>query len=103
RLWAAQPGLKHKMTKFSEVRFSPCSSQIQPAFCELLMSKPAASGFAKRGHSRGDLPMLKIAQYILGAGLMIGASTASAGDLMPDSADGIMNSCRSDYHRMCSY
>jgi hypothetical protein len=47
--------------------------------------------------------MFKIARYILGAGLMIGASAASAGDLMPDSADGIMNSCRSDYHRMCSY
>ncbi|MGO8953721.1 MAG: hypothetical protein ACLPWS_07470 [Rhodomicrobium sp.] len=47
--------------------------------------------------------MFKIAQYIIGAGLVIGATAASAGDLMPDSADGVMNSCRSDYHRMCSY
>lgn len=47
--------------------------------------------------------MLKIAQYVLGAGLMIGATAASAGDLVPDAADGIMNSCRPDYHRVCSY
>lgn len=47
--------------------------------------------------------MFKIAQYILGAGLMIGATAACAGDLVPDAADGIMNSCRADYHRMCSY
>jgi len=47
--------------------------------------------------------MLKIAPFILGAGLMIGAASASAGDLMPDAADGIMNSCRPDYHRICSY
>jgi hypothetical protein len=46
--------------------------------------------------------MLKIAQYVLGAGLMIGATAASAGDLVPDAADGIMNSCRPDYHRICS-
>ncbi len=47
--------------------------------------------------------MLKIAQYILGAGLIFGATAASAGDLMPDAADGVMNSCRPDYHRICSY
>lgn len=47
--------------------------------------------------------MFKIAQYVLGAGLMIGATAASAGDLMPDAANGIMNSCRPDYHRLCSY
>ena len=38
--------------------------------------------------------MLKIAQYILGAALIFGAAAASAGDLVPDAADGIMNSCR---------
>jgi hypothetical protein len=47
--------------------------------------------------------MLKIARYVLGAGLMIGATAASAGDLVPDAADGIMNSCRPDYHRVCGY
>jgi hypothetical protein len=47
--------------------------------------------------------MFKFAHLILGAGLMFGASAASAGDLMPDSADGIMNACRADFHRMCSY
>jgi len=47
--------------------------------------------------------MLKIAPYILGAGLMIGATAASAGDLVPDAADGIMNACRPDHHRICSY
>ncbi len=47
--------------------------------------------------------MLKIAQYILGAGLMVGATAASAGDLQPDAADGIMNSCRADYRRICAY
>jgi hypothetical protein len=45
--------------------------------------------------------MLKIAQYVLGAGLLLGASAASAGDLPPDAADGVMNSCRADYHRIC--
>ncbi len=47
--------------------------------------------------------MFKIASYILGAGLIFGATAASAGDLAPDSADGIMNSCRPDYHRLCSF
>ncbi len=47
--------------------------------------------------------MFKIASYILGAGIMFGASAASAGDLVPDAADGIMNSCRPDFHRLCSY
>ncbi len=46
--------------------------------------------------------MLKIAQYILGAALIFGPAAASAGDLVPDAADGIMNSCRPDYHRICS-
>jgi hypothetical protein len=47
--------------------------------------------------------MFKIAKYILSGGLVIGATAASAGDLVPDAANGIMNSCRQDYHRMCSY
>ena len=47
--------------------------------------------------------MLKIAQYVLGAVLTIGATAAAAGDLAPEAADGIMNSCRPDYHRICAY
>lgn len=47
--------------------------------------------------------MLKIASYMLGAGLIIGAAAASAGDLAPGAADPIMNSCRPDYRRLCSY
>jgi hypothetical protein len=45
--------------------------------------------------------MLKIAQYVLGAGLLIGATAASAGDLSSDVADGVMDTCRGDYHRIC--
>ena len=47
--------------------------------------------------------MLKIASYMLGAGLIIGAAAASAGDLAPGAADPIMNSCQRDYHRLCSF
>jgi hypothetical protein len=46
--------------------------------------------------------MFKFAHYLLGAGVLLGASAATAGDLVPDSADGIMNACRGDYHRLCS-
>ncbi len=45
--------------------------------------------------------MLKIAQYVLGAGLLIGATAASAGGLASDVADGVMDTCRADYHRIC--
>lgn len=47
--------------------------------------------------------MFNIAKYILSAGFVFGATAAWAGDLAPDAASGIMNSCREDYHRMCSY
>ncbi len=47
--------------------------------------------------------MFKIAKYILGAGLIFGATAASAGGLPQDVIDGVMNSCRPDYHRFCSY
>jgi hypothetical protein len=47
--------------------------------------------------------MFKIARYIFGAGLVFAATAASAGDLPADTADGVMDACRADYHRMCSY
>lgn len=47
--------------------------------------------------------MFKIARYIFGAGLVFAATAASAGDLQADAADGVMDACRTDYHRMCSY
>jgi hypothetical protein len=46
--------------------------------------------------------MFKLARCILGAGLVFGATVASAGDLPADTADGVMGACRSDYHRICS-
>jgi hypothetical protein len=45
--------------------------------------------------------MLKISKYILGALLAAGAPAALAGDLPPDLADNVMQSCRADYHRVC--
>ncbi len=47
--------------------------------------------------------MLKFARTILSAGLALAATAALAGDLMPDAAEGIMNVCRPDYHRMCAH
>jgi hypothetical protein len=47
--------------------------------------------------------MFKFAHLILGAGLTIGATAAVAGDLPQEAADAMMNSCRADYHRLCSY
>ncbi len=47
--------------------------------------------------------MFKFAQLILGAGLAIGATAAAAGDLPPEAADNMMNSCRADYQRLCYY
>jgi hypothetical protein len=47
--------------------------------------------------------MFKIAHHIAGAGLLIGAAAASAGDLPPGMADSVMNSCRPDYQRLCSF
>lgn len=47
--------------------------------------------------------MLQFIRYLLAAGITAAATAASAGDLMPDVADGVMNSCRPDYHHMCSY
>lgn len=47
--------------------------------------------------------MFKIAKYLLSAGFVLVATAASAGDLVPDAAEGIMNSCRGDYHRICAY
>ncbi len=46
--------------------------------------------------------MFKFASCIIGAGLMFGASAASAGDLPRDVIDGVMTTCRLDYHRICS-
>ena len=46
--------------------------------------------------------MFNIARYVIGAGLIFGATAAVAGDLRPDTADSIMDACRSDYHRICS-
>ena len=46
--------------------------------------------------------MVKFARYILGAGLIFGATAAMAGDLPPEMAEGVMNTCRADYHRLCS-
>lgn len=45
--------------------------------------------------------MLKIAQYVLGAGLLICATAATAADLSTDVADGVMDTCREEYHRIC--
>lgn len=47
--------------------------------------------------------MFKIVKYILGAALISGATAAAASDLPPEVIDGVMNSCRPDYHRVCSY
>jgi Cysteine rich repeat len=45
--------------------------------------------------------MYKFARYVVGAGLVFGANVASAGDLRPETADSLMDACRSDYHRIC--
>ncbi len=45
--------------------------------------------------------MFKIAKLILAAGLLTGATAASAGDLPTEVADGVINACRADYHRVC--
>jgi hypothetical protein len=45
--------------------------------------------------------MLKIAQYVLGAGLLICATAAPAADLSTDVADGVMDTCRAEYHQIC--
>jgi len=47
--------------------------------------------------------MFKFARYVLGVGLMVGTTAASAGEVMSDAAGGVMNACRPDYHRLCSY
>jgi hypothetical protein len=46
--------------------------------------------------------MFKIAKYIAGVWLAAGTSAALAGDLPPDLADSVMQSCRADYHRICA-
>jgi hypothetical protein len=45
--------------------------------------------------------MFKIAKYIIGAWFVASAPAALAGDLPPDVADSVMQSCRADYHRIC--
>ncbi|MGA7324520.1 MAG: cysteine rich repeat-containing protein [Rhodomicrobium sp.] len=47
--------------------------------------------------------MFKFASVIFGAGLVFGGVPALAGDLPPDTADNVMNACRAEYHRVCSY
>jgi hypothetical protein len=39
---------------------------------------------------------------IAGAGLVLGATAASAGGLPPEVLDDVMRTCRPDYHRVCS-
>ncbi len=39
---------------------------------------------------------------IFGAGLIAGATAASAGGLPPEVLDDVMRTCRPDYHRVCS-
>jgi len=47
--------------------------------------------------------MFKSLKYLLGAGLIAGATTASAAELPPEFLDSVMQSCRPDYHRICSF
>jgi hypothetical protein len=49
------------------------------------------------------MPMLKYAHYAFGAALSVSAVAAHAGDLAPEAADTMMDSCRGEYHRVCSY
>jgi hypothetical protein len=46
--------------------------------------------------------MLKSLKIILGAGVIFGATAASAGGLPPEVLDNVMQTCRADYHRVCS-
>jgi len=46
--------------------------------------------------------MLKSLKAILGAGVIFGATAASAGGLPPEVLDNVMQTCRADYHRVCS-
>ncbi len=48
--------------------------------------------------------MFKFVKYLIGAGLIAGSTTvAAAGDLPPEVIDGVMASCRPDYHQLCSF
>jgi hypothetical protein len=46
--------------------------------------------------------MFNPAKYVFLAGLIAGSSAAVAGDLPPEILDNVMQSCRPDYHRLCS-
>jgi hypothetical protein len=47
--------------------------------------------------------MFKTMRFLVGAGLLCGATAALAGDLPPDMRDQVMSACRADYHQVCSY
>jgi hypothetical protein len=47
--------------------------------------------------------MFKLVRSILATGLMLSATAALAGDIPPGVADDVMNSCRPDIQRVCSY
>ena len=46
--------------------------------------------------------MLKIIKFALCAGMMTGATVAMAADLPAEVTNDVMQTCRSDYHRVCS-
>ena len=46
--------------------------------------------------------MLQSLKVVLGAGIIFGATAASAGGLPPEVLDTVMQTCRADYHRVCS-
>jgi hypothetical protein len=47
--------------------------------------------------------MFKSLKYILGAGFIACATAAAAEGLPPEVRDNVMNTCRADYHRVCSF
>jgi hypothetical protein len=46
--------------------------------------------------------MLKLIKFVLCAGMMTGATVAMAADLPAEVTNDVMETCRADYHRVCS-